>query len=343
MSIKVLHIYPQSDSMIAQYVNLLKKDKSMEMMACDAPKQVQQCCKEFSPNILHLHGCNANELTKAALWARSQGIRIVVTPHGQLESWEPALQKLMNSNIQTLVGHAYAMIARGPIEAEELKKQGWNSRIETVYNPIVTRSTTIEKLQEAHRRIYEQVMISNVFELMDENTRAAMRSLLKVGITHDERWAKPFDKASVDWNLMLIYAEQEGVTPYLERGMVNMGISIPRRSLLSSYLPNDYKKPASVAGKPIIEMVREIRQKAEAGELSLLPLLELDQALRHDDVEDDVLMQQLKSERLDSFFSALLQILKEQSDFDEGFMPCAPTNGAEVKRIREKIEKHLEI
>jgi len=56
-----------------------------------------------------------------------------------------------------------------------------------------------------------------------------------------------------------------------------------------------------------------------------------------------VLMQQLKSERLDSFFSALLQILKEQSDFDEGFMPCAPTNGAEAKRIREKIEKHLEI
>lgn len=343
MLIKVLHIYPQSDSMIAQYVNLLKEDKSIEMTACDDPKQIRQRCKEFKPSILHLHGCKAHELNKVALWAKGQGIRIVLTPHGQLESWEPASQSLVSSNIQKLIDHAYAIIVRGPIEAEELKKQGWDSRIETVYNPIITRSTTISMLQETHRRIYEQVMLSNVRELMEENTRTAMRSLLKVGITYDERWAKPFDPVAVDWNLMLIYAEQEGVTHFIERGMVNMGINIPRRSLQSSYMPNDYKKPESIVGKSIIEMVREIRHLAENNELSLLPLVELDQALRHDDVEDDMLLQQLKAEKLDTFFSALLQILKEQSDFDEGFMPCPPTDGAEAQRIRDKIEKHLEI
>lgn len=328
--------------MIAQYVNILKEDNGIDMTVCDEPKQIQLRCKEFGPNIIHLHGCNA-ELTKSALWAKSQGIRVVITPHGQLEPWEQASQILLNSNIQTLICHAYAIIVRSPIEAEELKKQGWNSRIETVYNPIVTRSTTIEKLQEAHRRIYNQVMTSNVLELMDKNTRTAMRTLLKVGITGDEQWAKRFETAPINWDLLLIYAELEGVTPFIERGMVNMGIPIPERQPTINYLPNEYKKPVSIAGKPIIEMLKKIRHDCDANGLALLPLVELDQALRHDDVEDDILMQQLKSENLDRFFSALLLILNEQSDFDEGFMPCPPTEGAEAERIRTRIKKHLEI
>lgn len=329
--------------MIAQYVNMLKEDNGIDMTVCDEPKQIQLRCKEFCPNIIHLHGCNAPELTKAALWAKSQGIRVVVTPHGQLEPWEQASQTLINSNIQPLISHAYAIIVRSPIEAEELKKQGWNSRIETVYSPIVTRSTTVERLQKTHRRIYNQVMTSNVLELMDKNTRTAMRTLLKVGITGDERWAERFETAPVNWKLLLIYAEQEGVTPFIERGMVNMGIPIPERQSAINYLPNEYKKPVSIAGKPIIEMVKKIRHDCDANELALLPLVELDQALRHDDVEDDILMQQLKSENLDRFFSALLLILNEQSDFDEGFMPCSPTEGAEAERIRTRIKKHLEI
>jgi hypothetical protein len=343
MSIKVLHIYPSTDSMIAQYVSLLKEDKSVEMMVCDEPKQIQQHCKDFGPHILHLHGCNAPSFTKAALWARSQGIRIVVTPHGQLEPWDSSSQNMVNTNLPTLISHAYAMIARSPIEAEELRKQGWNSRLETVYNPIVTRSTTITKMQEAHRRIYEQVMSSNVLELIDEKTKSATRTLIKVGITDDNRWGNTFDPNPINWNIILIYAKLEGITSYIERGMTNMGISIQESNLKSQYLPDGYTKPESIAGKPIIEMVREIRDNYEANELALLPLIELDRALRYDDVEDDVLMQQLKSEKLDSFFSALMQILKEQSDFDEGFMPCPPTNGAETERIRDRIKKHLEI
>lgn len=343
MSIKVLHIYPPSDSMIAQYVNLLKEDKSIEMMVCDEPKQIQQRCQEFCPNIIHLHGCNAPSFTKAALWAKSQGFRIVVTPHGQLEPWEPVSQKTDNMGLSTLISHAYTVIVRSPMEAEELRKQGWNSRIETVYNPIVTRATTIDKMQEDHRRIYEQVMASNVLELMNKEMKSALRTLIKVGITDDERWGKPFDPNLINWNLILIYAELEGITSYVERGMMNMGISIQKKNLTPQYLPNDYKKPESIAGKPIVEMVRLIHHDCQMNELALLPLVELEQALRYDDVEDDVLMQQLKNEKLDSFFSALMQILKEQSDFDEGFMPCLPTDSAVTERIRDRIKRHLEI
>lgn len=339
---KVLHIYPQNNSMIAQYVSMLQEDGSLEVKAIDDAKQLQQLCQEWQPSIVHQHG-SSPEITRATQKARTQGVRIVVTPHGQLEPWETSGKIRINNMLEPLVSHAYAVIARGPMEAEELRKLDWNTRIEMVMNPIVTRSTTPAQLNEAHQRIYQQVMDSNVLELMDEPTQTALRTLLKAGITEDERWVAPFDAEATNWRLLFIYAEHEGISSYIERGMLAMGMTVPLKTVTSSYLPNHFQRPVTQSGKSVIELIRSIQQFTDANRLSLLSLAELDLALRRDDVEDDVLIQQLKSEKLLEFFKALLPVLHQQTGLDEGFMPCEPAENSETDRIRNCIKKHLEI
>lgn len=340
---RVLHTYSPKSSMIAQYIGLFMEDKRFDVDSSDDAKTIKQRCMQFQPDIIHQHGCDAPEVTKASLWARQQGIRIVVTPHGQLESWETVGKMWRKTQLEALVSAAYTVIARSSFEEKELHLLGWNHRVEVIRNPIVTRTVNIEQLLEAHSKVYQQVMDSNVLELMDEPTQAALKTLIKAGITGDERWVQPFDPAEVNWRLLLIYAQHEGITDYVERGMLTMRLPDAPHPAANSYLPPHYKVPETMAGKSVADIVRHIRLSSEKNQLSLLSIVELDQALRRDDVDDNLLMQQLKSERLDTFFAALLQVLNEQTGLDEGFMPCQPAKGQEVERIRDSIKKFLEI
>lgn len=339
---RVVHIYHSGDTMLAQYVSMLTDDTSVEACSTDNPKALMQMCKERRPDLIHQHGCSWPDITNAVLWAGRQGIRIVHTPHGQLTSVREH-DRIHTQKLQKLMRHAYALIARSGIEAEALEKTGWTSRIEMVHNPIITRSTTVSQLIESHHRIYQQVIDSNVLELMDDATRNAIRVLLKAGITGDERWVEAFDPQTINWRQLNIYARLEGITPIIERGLQAMGINAPEKVSALSYLPNNYKKPQSIAGKPILEQLRYIRECLKTNQLALLSLAELDMALRCDDIEDNVLMQQLRAERLDSFFAALLMVLSEQTGLDEGFMPCEPIDDNVTKNIRNNIKNHLKI
>ncbi len=340
---RVLHIYPVNDPMIAQYVSILSKDASMEVESTNDPKMLKEYCMEKHPNIVHQHGFSSEKMMNASLWARRQGIRIVLTPHGQLEPWESDASPLKMKKQRQLVDHAYSMISRGPMETKTLQEQWDNPRIETVANPIITRTITNEDFLAAHRRIYKRVMDSNVLELMDEATIKAFRTLLKAGITGDERWVKPLGDEPIDWHRLFIYAKHENVSNYIDRGLLALGIKVADRSVAPCYLPNDYKKPESMSAYSINDIVRNIYGQYKKRQLSILSLAELDAALRRNDVEDDLLMQQLRSERLSKFFALLICVLSKHTGLDEGFMPCTPGNEEDAKQIENIIKKHLEI
>ena len=342
---KVLHIYPPKSPSIVQYVSMLVGND--EALQTDDPKAFRQLCTEQHPVIVHQHGCLNEDITNACLWARLQGIRIVITPHGQLQPWEidgaKTTKSLYLRKLQQLVSHAYTIIARSPMEAENLRKLNWNTRIETVANPIITRTTTTDNLVNSHQIIYRQVMDSNVLELMDTNTRNALRTLIKAAITQDERWVKPFESSSVNWHHLLIYARQEGIASYVQQGLFVLRINIPTTESSPSYLPMLYEKPKPIGTIPLVDIINNIYELFQQHQLSLLPLVELNQALRRDDVEDDILMQQLSAEKLDVFLQAILPVVQEQTGLDEGFMPCQPTENSITRQIREQITKHLEI
>lgn len=345
--IKVLHLYTPNDSMIIQYVNMVEKNMGngdIEICSTDDFRHAVELCKKTRPCILHLHGCCNDDLLKAASEIIKQGVRLVITPHGQAESWvkeDYTYQQL--ATIRKLFCHAYVLIARSPMEAEELKKLNWNTRIETIANPIITHTMTTGQMSVSLCNIYRKIMDSNVLELMSQTTQQAFHTLLKAGITGDERWVEPLPANDIDWHQLLIYARQEGVFSIIESGMFSMSIHCPQEQESASYLPDDYQMPVFQTGKPIVSIVEYAYRQFRNGQLSLLTLAELDRALRYNDVEDNILMQQLESAKLNEFFSSLLLVMSEQTGLDEGFMPCSPQENKTTEQIRTTIKKHLQI
>ncbi|MBQ8158538.1 MAG: glycosyltransferase [Prevotella sp.] len=349
---KVLIILSPQALTLAPYVNMLMNgisalnatagERGFQMMMADEAEGIQQQCEALQPDIIHLHGFGSAKANKAVVWAQKQGYRIIITPHGELESWSKDSEAI-GSHMRTIISHAYALVARSEIEAAELRNLDLNPRIEIIHNPFITKTTSADRMTREYFAVYEKALNSNVLELFNDETRTVIKTFLKAGITGDERWVTPCEMNGVDWGLLSTYAEQEGITAFCERGMLTLGLTGLLQPAAPSYLPNHYEKPESIAGKTINDMVHIIRNQVSTNNLPLLSLANLDVALRHEDVEDDVVMQQLETEHLTDFMASLLTVIAEQTGLDEGFMPCAPKEDNTTRQIRSSIVCHLQI
>ena len=352
---KVIHFCPSNDIELMQYVRMMS-DNSEEPLSTDSSNAFVNLCKDCRPDIVHLHGCDNDALLKLTSKAQQEGLRTVITTHGRFDFSSSVTHSILTKKV---LANAYVVVARSRIEADEIRPLELNSRIEIVGNPLVTRTTTEEKMRQSYKHIYQNVMESDPLDLMNDATKRALHKLLKVGITDDERWVDPIDDVtSIDWHLLIIYAIHEGIYHYIERGIRAMRLSLKEEakaaidetisigsdmSNIGGYLPDTYEKPVSFARSPIVDIVSGIKNLADEQCLSLLQIAELDQALRRTDVDDEYLMQQLNAAKLNRFFASLLTILAEQTLLDEGFMPCEPVNDATTRQLRTLIEDHLKI
>jgi hypothetical protein len=339
---KIVHLYPQNNAMIAHYVSMAEQGmgKKAECALANDEKSLAELCKAEAPDILHLHGCQQAALVRAARKAGRNGARIVFTPHGEL------LAGSAGKGLAPFVAHAYAVTAQSPIEQACLTRLGWNDRIELIRNPIITRTTSATELSQQLYAVYQKVLASDVLALMDDDTKQALRLLLKAGITGDIRWLSApsaFSSLAPDWQKLYVYAEQEGVLPVVLRGIDVTGLQAPSPVPSPIYLPNGYQKPEPTYDETAMELVLKVKAECENGTRSVLRLCELDRALRVDRLDEEVLLLELKAAKLTGFFSAVLQILSEQTGLDEGFMPCLPVNNAVTGRIRTIITNHLKI
>ena len=330
---KVLHLYPEDNPLIAAHVALLREHEE--------PFSSQ-------PDVVHVHGCWNYATARYAMKAHRRGARIVMTPHGGLEPWVISQRRMTEKFTKTLlwqrkmVESAYVLIAQGPVEAESLMELGWNPRIETIRNAVITNSITTEAMRQQTNDVYRKVMDSNTIELMSDNSRRLLAMLLKSGITGDRRWISSQEPVIDDsqWRRLLIYADHENVRSIVDRGLHAMGIHCPyiETNRIKSYLPTTYRPP-KVENHTVEGIVGEISH----GALTLRHLVELDFALRSDTVDDEQLNDILTEKRLSRYFRHLLQILCEQTLLDEGFLPAAPIDDRQTARLRYQLFTHLRI
>lgn len=330
---KTLHLYPTDDPLIAAHVAMLQENE-----------------ESFSgqPDIVHVHGCWRYNVVRQAMRAHRQGARIVITPHNGLAPWIISERRMTEKLSKTLlwqrrmVESAYVIIAQGPVESEALTQLGWNPRIETIRNAVVTNSITQEAMRRQTLDVYRKVLDSNTIEQMGNDCRRLMTMLLKAGITGDRRWVEG-DAPSIsetEWRRLLVYADHENVRTTIDRGTHIMGIRAPyiETAQIKSYLPTDYQLP-KVDNHTVEGIVSEIHQ----GPMTLRQLVELDKALRRPDADDERIIEELTEKRLTRYFRHLLQLLKEVTLLDEGFMPTSPIDDKQTEKLRQKLRSHLRI
>ena len=357
---KVLHVYPKSDSLIERHVTLLAEGmrQSAEVKVADNVVTFKKFFREMEPDIVHCHGCWQFFLARAVSYAIRHQARVVLTPHGQLEPWVIKRQSVQENISKTLlwqrrtVEHAYAVILLGKFEHENFRKLGWNQRTEQIHNAVITNAITQAEMCTQTFAVYQKVMDSNTLEQMDEESLRALTIIIKVGIMGDRRWVKDIniDDAHIDWRRLLIYAEHEHISNYVDYGISILGLSTPSIdvSRIAAYFPDHYECPKPIKdvvgdydGNETDYLVRIIRQINK--QPLLLHLIELTRELYRDNVNDELLTEKLEDKKLLAYAARLMQVLSEQTLIDEGYMPLAPKDDRQTEHIRRMLTNHLKI
>ena len=355
---KILHVYPKTDELVAQHVTQLMEGMqfSAEVQAVSNLADFKGVFKTFQPDIVHCHGCWQYGIVNAGNFASKQGARIVLSPHGQLEPWvfeEKPFQEKFHKTVlwqKPFVEKAYALIAFGKMEQQYLVQLKWNPRIEVIHNAVITNSTTRERMCTQTFNVYQKVLDSNVLEQMDDNTQQLMATIIKAGTLGDQRWVDLTVSEDIDWRRMLIYAEHQNIRNYVDYGINILGLSALSLDTehLPAYFPESYQRPQSIRkligeykGDETDYLIRMIRQIEK--QPLLLHLIELTRELYRNTVNDDFLQEALEEKKLTKFASRLMTVLHEQTLLDEGYMPIDPLDDRGTQNIRESITNHLKI
>lgn len=359
---KVLHIYPKSNDLIRQHVMLLTEgmQQSADILTADSGTNIRQQIIEKNPDILHCHGCWNQTLARAIRTARHNGVRVVITPHGQLEPWIVSQKSVQDQIVNALfwqkdaIVNAYAIITLGKLERSNFLKLGWNQRVEEIHNAVTTNTITKEKMCSETFSIYQKVMDSNTLEQLDDTSLKALGTIIKAGIMGDQRWCQSIDSIKypkdIDWRRLLIYAEHENIRNYVDYGMTILGLSIPAidTEKIAAYFPDDYTRPLPIKDiignyqgdetAYLLKMIRQINKQP-----LLLHLIEFTRELYRDTVNDDLLATALEEKKLQKYTESLMQVLHEETGLDEGYMPLPPVDNRQTAHIRKQLTNHLKI
>jgi glycosyltransferase involved in cell wall biosynthesis len=349
---RILHIYPKADDMIAKHVSILVEGMqgSLKVQAADSFSSFKECFQQLKPDIVHGHGCWQGGVVSAANYAKKHGARFVLSPHGQLEPWE--LKTHRGTHIASYVERAFAIIAFGKMEQKYLARLKWNPRIEVIRNSLITNSITPQEMCSQTFAVYQKVLDSNVLELMDDSTLQALSAIIKAGITGDRRWVTDsvFQPSEVNYRQLLIYAEHQNIRNYVDYGINILGLNAPAldTTKITAFFPETYQTPKRLKDligeykgdetDYLLRMIRQIQKQP-----LMLHLIELSRELRRDTVDEDRLYTALEDKGLLKYASRLMQVLSEETLLDEGYMPLPPTDDRGTRQIRNLIANHLKI
>lgn len=359
---KVLHYYPKEEAMISQHVEMLVENMSHEVESYTAstPGDARALLNSGDFDLLHIHGCWLKFSWRVVNLALRMGIRLVCTPHGQLEPWvlnQRQWKEKLTKNLlyqRRIVKRAYAVIVMGKLEQNGMELLGWNPRTVIIRNAVITHSTTPLAMARKTQGIYLRVLDSDVLKRMDEHTIRSFRTIIKAGITGDSRWVKvPTDIKQ--WREMTLLAHQEQISDYFKRGIYLLHLDDPDidAEFIASYYPPHYTPSDSLStltgnhfvseNERLAATFRQMRRLYQHQNLTLLHIVELDKEIREHPTDEGALQEVLEEQSLLPFASSMMQVLAELTDMEEGIMPIPPTDDKQARRIIKCINKHLEI
>lgn len=195
-------------------------------------------------DLIHFFGCWSHAACVLASKAYSHGVPYVVTPLGGLQPWETAKRKhtlLLRRQCQ-LVEHAAAVHVCGKLEHDNFVSLGWNKRIATVKNPVLTSQISFDEAAGQIASLYRKVIDSNCQLCLKPELQNIIGALLQIGTdayatnlnpafqedTLEEFKNKFTQLSSEDWRRLLIYSDQEHVTGNVLQAFDALEISYPR-------------------------------------------------------------------------------------------------------------------
>ena len=172
--------------MKAKFVSALTEemDKYATLSVCSTIAQVRKMTNNHASDILHIIGCNSIHCYKALRIAEKHGVLVVVSPSGDLMPWNRKVADKTGNVVfqEKTIREADAIHVGSEMEQEHMKLLAWNTRQELVRNSIVTHQITQRQMVFAFFRLYQKVIDSNTFRLMNDDEKQAENMLLHCGV-----------------------------------------------------------------------------------------------------------------------------------------------------------------
>lgn len=311
---------------------------------------------EVMPDIVHVHGCWSSETARIVCLSTRRGFRTVLSPHGGLEPWI-FRQQMWKEKIPKTVAYQWLAVRRafvihvsGAIEHENMKSLGWNKRITIVKNPLVTSEINTKEMASEMLCLYQKVLDTDVFRLMDKNIHQAFSLILHAGISGEKSNSVP-GIGEKGWRQLLIFAKTENVYELFLKGCNVQQMSLPdlNTNKIETFSvrkgdADGFKKNVSLTNEQnIAELIHRIRKNVLRQRIRLNILCQLAVMLRNTEYDEDVLRQALKAKNLTKFTGRIEQILNEWIGLEEGFMPVESINDVFTKKIKNIITNDLTI
>ena len=365
-SMRILHFYRQENEMQARYVSMLAELMSgnVEFVPQYTLADVKKALTTSHYDILHIHGCWSIQYAKAAALAQRVGTRIVISPHGELEPWilrERQWQEKMPKTLlyqRQSIQEAYVIIAMGSMEHDSLEKLGWNPRIETIRNALITHSISPEEMSRQLLTVYRKVMDSDVIHVMNEKTREALFLLLKAAAAGSKQWMQgqePSELSDDEWRQLFIYARHEQLENWLKRGISVLSIREPLIDVshVQSYYPATYSPVKTISetignkfvseNERLLATFKYLHRLMTAHQLAMSHMIELEREIREHDIDEEMLMETLKENRLQSFAQRLMGVLAHFTHLEEGMMPVPAISDKQTEKLQTIITNRLKI
>lgn len=363
---KILHFYHQQNDLQTRYVGLLMgmMSGSAEVQACTTLADIKRELDSQHYDILHIHGCWSIQYAKAVSYARQLGTRITITPHGELEpwilknrQWQEKMPKTLLYQRQT-IQNAYAVIAMGTMEQESLEKLGWNPRIETIRNALITHSITPSEMTGQLLAIYRKVMDSDVYHIMSEQTQQALMLLLKAASSKHPNWLhgeKIPELNREEWRQLFIYGRHEQLEHVIKQGIRVIGIKEPLIDVseVQAYFPADYQPVKTISetignkfvseNKRLLATFKYLHRLHTAQQMGMAHLVELTREIREHDIDEEQLEEILQEEKLLPFAQRLMGVLGKLDLLEEGMMPIEAIDDKQTLKMENNITNRLKI
>ncbi len=194
-------------------------------------------------DLIHFFGCWSHAACVMASKAYAHGLPYVVTPLGGLQPWETSKRKhtLLLKRQRELVEKAAAIHVCGKLEHDNFVSLGWNKRIATVKNPVLTSQISFEEAAKQIEKLYRKVIDSNCQLCLNPDIQDVLGTLLQVGTDpHAMRLNHAFQEDSIehfkyqftqlsaeDWRQLLIYSDQEHITDNVLQAFDALEINYP--------------------------------------------------------------------------------------------------------------------
>lgn len=330
------------------------------------------------PDFVHIHGAWSYFSYRIYRWCRSRGFRVVVSTHGMMDKkvlddrfWKKRFPRILLYQRRMMHGMC-GVDARNESELQQLKRLGWNKRVEVVTagDPQDGDTDTDTAPTLAYLNWYQKILDTDIFATLDQREKASFCALLRLANTPvgSHKVLSPQSILNLrsltppTWRRLFIYGRDQQVEDHLRKAMERMQLPIPsavgeeverypwkhpkngdalgddqlldRRKRTAAILDNKIKTSEQDMRRLCI-MLLNLRHHIKEQTLSARHLCDLYRFVREADVDEKRLSDFLDELNIRRFTCRIMQILHEVLYLEEGYMMVEPLDDRGTERIRK--------